>query len=163
MTPSIFDDPLTSRELNIAVRQLKKGKSPGPDKIHYEMLQNLGSKGMAMVLNLFNRTWKDGCLPKAWKLATITPILKKGKTANNPKSFRPISLTSCLGKLCERIMNSRLYWWLESSGLISQFQAGFRRKSRTEDQLFRFTQKVLDGFQKGQQTTANMYFILNNV
>ena len=145
---------LTSEELSTALRQLKKGKSPGPDKIHNEMLQNLGSKGMALVLNLFNRTWKEGCLPKAWKLATITPILKKGKTANNPKSFRPISLTSCLGKLCERIMNSRLYWWLESSGLISQFQAGFRRKSRTEDQLFRFTQKVLDGFQKGHQTTA---------
>ena len=154
MNPSIFDDPLTSEELSTALRQLKKGKSPGPDKIHNEMLQNLGSKGMALVLNLFNRTWKEGCLPKAWKLATITPILKKGKTANNPKSFRPISLTSCLGKLCERIMNSRLYWWLESSGLISQFQAGFRRKSRTEDQLFRFTQKVLDGFQKGHQTTA---------
>lgn len=154
MTPSIFDDPFTIGELNSALKKLKKRKSPGPDKIHNEMLQNLGKKGMSLVLNLFNKTWKEGSLPKAWKLATITPILKKGKTANNPKSYRPISLTSCLGKLCERIMNSRLYWWLESSGLITQFQAGFRRKSRTEDQLFRLTQKILDGFQKGQQTTA---------
>ena len=121
MTPSIFDDPLTSRELNIALRQLKKGKSPGPDKIHNEMLQNLGSKGLTVVLDLFNRTWKEGCLPKAWKLATITPILKEGKTANNTKIYWPILLTSYLGKFCEWIMSSCPNWLLESSGLISQF------------------------------------------
>ena len=40
------------------------------------------------------------------------------------------------------------------NGLIAQTQAGFRRQCRTEDQLFRFTQRVLDGFQEGKQTTA---------
>ena len=52
------------------------------------------------------------------------------------------------------MVNRRLYWWLETNALISQTQAGFRRQCRTEDQLFRFTQKVLDGFQEGKQTSA---------
>ena len=116
-------------------------KSPGPDKLHNEMLQNLGGKGKSVVLKLFNKTWTEGTLPKAWKLATITPVLKPGKKANEPKSYRPISLTSCLGKLCERILNSRLYWWLESSGRISNLQAGFRSKARTEDQLLGLLRK----------------------
>ena len=154
MSPSIFQDFLTKGELEGAIKKLKKRKSPGPDKVHNEMLQNLGEKGRAILLKLFNRTWTEGSIPKAWKTATITPILKTGKKANDPKSYRPISLTSCLGKLCERILNSRLYWWLESSGLITQRQAGFRSKSRTEDQLFRLTQRVIDGFQRGEQTTA---------
>ena len=42
----------------------------------------------------------------------------------------------------------------KSTGKISQAQAGFRTKSRTEDQLFRLTQRILDGFQKEQHTTA---------
>ena len=154
MSPSIFEDPLTSGELECALKKLLKRKSPGPDKLHNEMLQNLGGKGKSVVLKLFNKTWTEGTLPKAWKLATITPVLKPGKKANEPKSYRPISLTSCLGKLCERILNSRLYWWLESSGRISNLQAGFRSKARTEDQLFRLTQKIIDGFQKREQTTA---------
>ena len=119
MTPSIFEDPLTLGELDSALNKLKMRKSPGPDKIHNEMLCNLGEKGKALVLKLFNLTWTKGTLPRAWKLATITPILKPGKKANDPKSYRPISLTSCLGKLCEHILNHRLYWWLESSGLIT--------------------------------------------
>ena len=119
MSPSIFEDPLTSGELECALKKLLKRKSPGPDKLHNEMLQNLGGKGKSVVLKLFNKTWTEGTLPKAWKLATITPVLKPGKKANEPKSYRPISLTSCLGKLCERILNSRLYWWLGSSGRIS--------------------------------------------
>ena len=82
------------------------------------------------------------------------PNTKKGKPADQPKSYRPISLLSCIGKLGERLINKRLYWWLESSQLISQHQAGFRAKSRTEDQLFRLTQKVIDGFHREQQTTA---------
>ena len=52
------------------------------------------------------------------------------------------------------MVNSRLYWWLESSGLINMNQAGFRAKSRTEDQLFRITQRILDGFQKEEHTAA---------
>ena len=154
MSPSIFQDLLTESELDSAIKKLKKRKSPGPDKVHNEMLINLGKKGKLTLLKLYNKSWTEGHLPNKWKLATITPILKKGKKANDPKSYRPISLTSCIGKLCERILNSRLYWWLESSGLISQCQAGFRSKSRTEDQLFRLSQRILDGFQRGEQTTA---------
>ena len=154
MSPSIFQDDLTESELDTAIKKLKKRKSPGPDKVHNEMLTNLGRNGKLLLLRLYNKTWIEGQLPRKWKLATITPILKKGKKANDPKSYRPISLTSCIGKLCERILNSRLYWWLESSGLISHCQAGFRAKSRTEDQLFRLSQRIIDGFQRGEQTTA---------
>ena len=150
----LFLDQLTPSELDKAFRKLKKRKSPGPDKIHNEMLLHLGSKGKEALLLLFNKTWEHGQVPKAWKLATIAPILKNGKRADKPQSYRPISLTSCIGKLCERMINNRLYWYLESTGKISQAQAGFRTKSRTEDQLFRLTQRILDGFQKEQHTTA---------
>ena len=80
--------------------------------------------------------------------------MKKGKQPDKPESYRPISQTSCVGKVGERIVNRRLYWWLETTGILSNEQAGFRKKCRTEDQLFRLTQKVLDGFQEEKQSTA---------
>ena len=68
---------------------LKKKKAPGPDRVHNEMLKNVGDKSKAALLALFNKTWKSGVVPKAWKLATITPILKAGKKADQPRATVP--------------------------------------------------------------------------
>ena len=52
------------------------------------------------------------------------------------------------------MVNYRLYHWLEKHKIIDNSQAGFRKGCRTEDQLFRFAQSTIDGFQRGQHTTA---------
>ena len=118
------------------------------------MLKLLGPIGRQALLCLINMTWRSGDIPKVWRNAILTPILKKGKPQDDLNSYRPISITSCLGKLSERMVNSRLYWWLETSGQLSKFQAGFRADCRTEDQLFRLTQRIIDGFQEKKHTTA---------
>ena len=108
-----------------------------------------------MLLNLINWSWKKGILPKPWEKCTyIVPILKKYKDPHTPGSNRPISLTSCMGKVAERIANKRLYWWLDSSGLLCEEQSGFRASSRTEDQLSTLCQKIQYGFQDAKTTTA---------
>ena len=150
----LFEEDFTLAEMNKCLRKLKPRKSPGPDNIHNEMLIHLGNQGKMILLYFFNLTWKSGKLPLSWKNAVIKPILKKGKPADETKSYRPIFLTSCLGKICERMVNERLYWWLESNKLLDPHQAGFRARQRTDDQLFRLTQKVIDGFHKKENTTA---------
>ena len=65
---------------------------------------NLGDKGKEVLLALYNKTWENGHVPKLWKLATINPILKKGKKTDQRTSYRPSDLTSCVGKLVERMI-----------------------------------------------------------
>ena len=151
---SLFEDPFNKSELKKAMRKLKARKSPGPDKVHNEMLIHLGPIGKSVVLHLINQTWSESYIPRTWRNAIITPILKKDKPAEEMKSYRPISLTSCIGKLAERMVNNLLYWWLETTGVLNNTQAGFRAGQRTEDQLFRLTQKTLDGFQDKKHTIA---------
>ena len=111
------------------------------------LLQALpGSNGMAVLLRLIDITWKTGQLPKYWKTAVLIPLLKKNKPKSAPSSYRPISLTSCIGKLVERMINERLNWWLEHNNIITPCQAGFRSNYTTEDQLIRLTQKIKNGF-----------------
>ena len=149
-----FEKDFTLRELTAAIKKAAPKKAPGPDRIHNDMISHLGPVANQKLLEFINRTWKEGKLPTSWRTARITPILKKGKAAGLPQSYRPISLTSCLGKIAERMVNDRLYHWLEKHKLIDSSQAGFRKGSRTDDQLFRFVQSAIDGFQKGQTTTA---------
>ena len=118
------------------------------------MLTHLGNKGKKIILYVINETWRKGELPKAWKLADIKPLLKKGKPAEEVSSYRPISLTSCLGKIAERMANARLYWWLETNKIINVHQAGFRTGQRTEDVLFRISQRIIDGFHNKKSTVG---------
>ena len=84
----------------------------------------------------------------------MIPIHKKGKDKLKTSSYRPISLTSCVGKVMERMINTRLMWHLETNNLIAKEQAGFRQNRSTEDQAAYFAQKVEDGFQEKQDTLA---------
>ena len=154
--PSIqsFEENFSLFELRKAIKQLKVRKSPGPDQICNEMLTHLGDTGKKIILKLINITWTKGELPRIWKVATIKPLLKKGKPADDVSSYRPISLTSCLGKLAERMTNARLYWWLEAHKILDVHQAGFRTGQRTEDLLFRLSQRIIDGFHEKKSTVG---------
>ena len=77
---TVFEDLFTLQELEQAVKKLKNSKSPGPDKIHNEMLKHLGPWGKDTLLSLINLTWREGQLPQMWKNAIITPILKKARS-----------------------------------------------------------------------------------
>ena len=73
---------------------------------------------------------------------------------NSPSSYRPISLTSCLCKLLERILNSRLMWFMEKERTFNDEQAGFRPCRSTEDQVTYLTQLIEEGFQAKKQTVV---------
>ena len=51
----------------------------------------------------------------------VVPLFKKGKK-DNPGNYRPVSLTSAVGKLLERILRDRMYAHLERNKLINDSQ-----------------------------------------
>jgi hypothetical protein len=76
------------------------------------MLNHLSPTNKQNVPRLFNSFYANEFAPEAWKLAIVIPLLKAGKPADSVSSYRPISLTSCLGKVFERIVTSRLTWFV---------------------------------------------------
>ena len=59
-----------------------------------------------------------------------------------------LSLTSCVSKLFERIILSRLLFFLESNSILSPRQASFRSGRSTLDQILYLSQSISDGFNK---------------
>ena len=92
--------PFSMKELKDALKNVKTKKAPGPDGITGEMLKHFGACSRA-VLKIFNHSWMKWVAPAVWKEAIVIPVPKKGKDKKNPRSYRPISLLSCVGKLLE--------------------------------------------------------------
>ena len=137
----------TMDELRKALKAGKKKGAEGPDRIAPLFLRNLGDKALEYILGCFNQSWREGVCPQAWRDAIIIPLLKAGKPAGELASYRPIALTSCLGKVMERLVSNRLQHLAEVNGWFCQEQAGFRPQRSTEDQILRLTQSISDSLQ----------------
>ena len=54
----------------------------------------------------------------------------------DPSNFRGITVTNCIGKLFNRIIDLRLEKYFEEHSIISSEQIGFTKKKQTNDHLF---------------------------
>ena len=117
--------------------KLKVGKSCGPDKIHPRLLCELAKQQAAPLTKLFNKSVQSGCIPRDWKIATVSPIFKKGskKMAEN---YHPVSLTSIVCKLLEYAVREVALDHLCCNKLLSNKQFGFIGGRSTTLQLLTF-------------------------
>jgi ribonuclease HI len=124
------------------------GSSPGPDDITYEMIKQLEEAEKGKLLKAYNDIWETGTFPEEWRQAVTIPIKKPGKDPESVDSYRPISLTSCLGKVLEKMVNRRLVFILEKGRLLPEQQFGFRKGKSTADVLNILQSKISESFLK---------------
>ena len=90
-----------------------------------------------------NECWEKGQMPKQWKTAKIIMIPKPGKKLNLD-NLRPISLTSCIGKLFEHVILTRLTNYMEDNELFPHTMVGFRAKLSTQDIMLKIKHQIID-------------------
>lgn len=69
-------------------------------------------------------------------MGNIIPIYKNKGNKNDPESFRPITLLSCIGKLFTSILFKRLSNFVEQYEILCENQTGFRKHYSTIDNMF---------------------------
>lgn len=152
---SVFNNPITITELRAALCNINN-PSPGPDDIPSIFIKNLPESAIEQLLKIYNITQ---VFPDIWMNSLIIPLYKSGKQKLEPSSYRPISLTCCMCKLLEKIVNKRLIWLLEQRNLISHRQSGFRPNRRTLDNLTLLQTEILDSLVNKQETIAVFFDI----
>ncbi len=119
-----------------AVRKLKSYSSPGPDGVTGYFLKNILAHiaGPLCKVLVFQMSLTEGSVPDDWKTAFILPLHKKGNhqcTSN----YRPVSLTSVICKVLERIIRSQLLDYMLDKAIIPSNQHGFVPKKSTVTNL----------------------------
>ena len=106
------------------IKKLKPSKSQGPDNCHPIFLQEIIDEVTEPLSILFNKTLKEDKIPEQWRLANVVPLHKKG-TKSNTENYRPISLTSVVSKLMEKIVRDKIMVHMEKK-LFTKHQHGLR-------------------------------------
>ena len=133
--------------------------APGNDKINFEMIKHLSNKAKTYLLKLYNHLWERKEFIKEWREAIIIPIPKPGKDPSNVTNYRPVSLTSCLCKTFEKMVNARLTWFLKENGIISDIQYGSMKNRSTLDPLMHLEHHIREAFKRKAPTIAVFYDI----
>ena len=84
-----------------------------------------------------------------YKRANVTPVFKKGDK-KDPNNYRPISIIPVVGKVLEQIAYFQLMSFLQTNGILSPYQSGFRLNHSTEDVLVKTTDYWRRAVHKGR-------------
>ena len=81
-------------------------------------------------------------------------LQKKGKPKNKALSYRPLSFTSCMGKILEKQLTSRFKTSAEQHKIFNLQQNGFRKERCLNDNFFKLSQSVRQKFNKKMISTV---------
>ena len=98
---------ILASEAERALSQMKSSKAPGEDHIVVDLIRAGGEIALRKIQELFNAVQRTETVPKEWKNAIITLILKKGDK-KDLVNYRPISLLSHIYKLFMKALEDRL-------------------------------------------------------
>ena len=137
------DITITDSDIIEQLRTIKPSSSPGPDLIHPRILKEVGESIINPLKYIFNLSLFTGNVPISWKCANVTAIYKKGDKSL-PSNYRPISLTSIICRLLEKIIKVKLTKFLEVNNIITESQHGFRNKRSCLTNLLDFFNDIVN-------------------
>ena len=112
-------------ELKSSIKRMKVKGVSGSNNIPPSFLKSLGPLALQELLSIFDSSFSLAHCPRIWRVVIIISLFKAGKSPTEVASFYPISLTSFVVKLLERIFAGRLYYIAKTNKMFSRFQAGF--------------------------------------
>ena len=146
----IFDDSqsecLSTLEIEeiLVLDKLSKinvNKCHGPDELHAKILFEIKHEIAKPLTKSFNHSLETGIVPQDFRDAYVCPLYKKGNK-EQAENYRPVSLTSIVGKTLESIIKDSVVQFLEEHNLLRNTQHGFTSGRSCLTNLLEFFESV---------------------
>ena len=129
---------ITKNDVYHQLNILRIDKSAGPDNLHPRVLHETAHVIDTALSILFNKCLTEGVTPRSWKTATVSPIFKNG-SKQDPSNYRPVSVTSVVSKIMERLISQHIQRHIKKNNLLSNVQHGFMSNKSTTTNLLEAT------------------------
>lgn len=128
---------------------LCKDTAPAPDGITTSEPEDSQSVLLSAACNML---LESGQYPDFWRREIKLPILKPNRDPAKMDSHCPVSLTSCVCKLLERMVNVWLVFFFYEKNNLLPHQSGFRKQKSTMDAFYQLISYVEKGFTEKKHT-----------
>lgn len=125
-TKHFKDYPLQSAEINRAIDSLMSSKAKGTDNIGASLIKELRLKSEPELHAIIREWWDSAKIPKSLKQTRLSLIVKSKEAINHLNDFRPIGVPNHFLIVLERIINERLYYFVNKRLLVKE-QLGYRK------------------------------------
>ena len=122
----------TTTEVLKLLGKLSPNKATGLDNISCRLLKEAGPIIATSLTCIINKTIDTGLFPSQWKMAKVFPLYKKDDHTK-----------PAISKICERVVYDQLYGYLNSNGLLTKNQSGFRSLYSTVTALLHLANKPM--------------------
>lgn len=151
------EDHCNMSDLRFIIKGLKVKRASGFDEVSNRLMRNLPERALSFMVDLFNGCLKLGYFPSAWKLGKVIALPKPNKNIKDVKSYRPITLLSCIGKIFERVIQSQINDFLSKNDILINQQFGIRPGHSTTKQILRLSEEI--SFDFNRDLTSGMVML----
>ena len=159
-SPPIITHPFSDNELSFsdkdiidAIKDIKLDSASGPDGIPAVLLKSCAEQFCKPLRLIWEESMSQGVVPSFYKNAHVTPLYKKGDRAA-AVNYRPVSLTSHVIKLYERIVRKVMVKYIEENNILSDKQHGFRSGRSCLTQMLGHFDEIMLGLRNGVDTDS---------
>ena len=151
MTEDMFI--ITEVDVLKAISDIKSDSAAGPDELPAIVLKKCAGTLSRPIQLLWQESFKRGVVPFFYKKSYVCPLYKKGDRAK-AANYRPVSMTSHVVKIYERIIRKIIVAYLEHNHILTTKQHGFRSGRSTLTQLLAHFDKIYNGLIVGSDTDS---------
>lgn len=101
-----LEGPITAREIEKVIQNMKTGKAPGPDGFPSEFYKTFAPKLIPLLCRVYNEIFERKA--QTMSQALIFVLLKKNKDPLKCELYRPVSLLGCDYKILTKILAARI-------------------------------------------------------
>ena len=130
------------------IKAMKDNKSPGVDGIPQKILMETVEQVSLPLARVFNLSLKEGVVPFEWKDANIIPLFKKG-SRNKSENYRPVSLTSAICTVLERLIKNHMVDFLVRRKLLNPPKHGFLKLRSCLTNVQCFLEEIIKWIDEG--------------
>ena len=146
----LSDIEFGTKDIEEAINDLDENSSAGPDGLPAIFLKKTKETISLPLSFLLRKSLDEGKIPDIFKLAHVTPI-HKGGSRQKPEQYRPVSLTSHIMKIFERVIKKKIMKHLIKNQTFNDGQHGFVPGRSTQTQLLAHYNEIYEALMEGKR------------